>query len=82
FRFADRIDVFLLIINLCLVLVHVICILANVILFARITGLFATRSFALDCHNQYKNIESSIINNSQCPFGIDLNSLNYDRLHK
>ncbi|CAF0891101.1 unnamed protein product [Adineta steineri] len=82
FRFADRIDVFLLIITLCLVLVHVICILANVILFARITGLFATRSFALDCHNQYKNIESSIINNSICPFGIDLNSLNYDRLHK
>ncbi|CAF3637910.1 unnamed protein product [Adineta steineri] len=46
------------------------------------TGLFATTSFAVDCHNQYENSVSTIINNSVCPFGIDLNPLNYDRLHK
>ncbi|CAF1504551.1 unnamed protein product [Adineta steineri] len=48
----------------------------------QLVRLFATRSFALDCHHQYENFTSTIINNSQCPFGIDLNSLNYDRLHK
>ncbi|CAF0776180.1 unnamed protein product [Adineta steineri] len=63
-------------------LVHVAGVLANVILFSRITGLFATTSFAVDCDNQYQNIASTIINNSICPFGIDLNPINYDRLYK
>ncbi|CAF1439787.1 unnamed protein product [Adineta steineri] len=82
FRFADRIDILLIIIALCLVVGHVICFLANIILFGQITGLFATTSFAVDCNNQYRNLTSTIINNSGCPFGIDLNPLNYDRLHK
>ncbi|CAF1438405.1 unnamed protein product, partial [Adineta steineri] len=82
FRFADRIDILLIIIALCLVVGHAICFLATIILFGRITGLFATTSFAVDCNNQYRNLTSTIINNSGCPFGIDLNPLNYDRLHK
>ncbi|CAF1396036.1 unnamed protein product [Adineta steineri] len=67
---------------LCFLLAHAACILANVILFGRITGLFATTSFTVDCHNQYENSVSTIINNTICPFGTDLNPLNYDRLHK
>ncbi|CAF3995308.1 unnamed protein product, partial [Adineta steineri] len=63
-------------------LVHAVSVLANIILFGRITGLFATTSFAVDCDNQYQNLESGIINNTICPFGIDLNPLNYDRLNK
>ncbi|CAF1168810.1 unnamed protein product [Adineta steineri] len=82
FRFADRIDILLLILGLCSLLGHTIGILANLTLFGRITGLFATTSFAVDCHNQYQNLEYGIINNTVCPFGIDLNALNYDRLHK
>ncbi|CAF0897185.1 unnamed protein product [Adineta steineri] len=82
FRFADRIDILLIIIAFCFVLLHGFFMLANVILFGRITGLFATTSFAVDCHNQYENFASTIINNTVCPFGIDLNPLNYDRLHK
>ncbi|CAF1432493.1 unnamed protein product [Adineta steineri] len=81
FRFADRIDILLIIIALCLILIHEVCVLANVILFGRITGLFATTSFAVDCNNQYQNLTSTIIKNSVCPLGIDLNPLNYDRLH-
>ncbi|CAF4031411.1 unnamed protein product [Adineta steineri] len=60
----------------------VVCTLANVILFGRITGLFATTSFDIDCENQYQNSVSTTINNSVCLFGIDLNPLNYNRLHK
>ncbi|CAF4214452.1 unnamed protein product, partial [Adineta steineri] len=82
FRFADRIDTLLLILGLCFILLHGVLIIVNVILFGQITGLFATTSFAVDCHNQYENSVSTIINNSVCPFGIDLNPLNYDRLHK
>ncbi|CAF0845843.1 unnamed protein product [Adineta steineri] len=82
FRFADRIDILLIIIALCLILIHEVCVLANVILFGRITGLFATTSFAVDCNNRYQNLTSTNINNSVCPLGIDLNPLNYDRLHK
>ncbi|CAF0997871.1 unnamed protein product [Adineta steineri] len=82
FRFADRIDLLLMMIALCLMLVHIACILANVILFGRITGLFATTSFAVDCDDHYENFTSAIINNSVCPLGINLNPLNYDRLHK
>ncbi|CAF4218951.1 unnamed protein product, partial [Adineta steineri] len=82
FRFADCIDIFLIIIAVCFMLGDVVCALANVILFGRITGLFATRLFVVDCHNQYENSVSAIINNTVCPFGIDLNPLNYDRLHK
>ncbi|CAF1182935.1 unnamed protein product [Adineta steineri] len=80
FRFADRIDVLLIITALCLIVGHIVCILANIILFGRITGLFATTSFAVDCNNQ--NLTSTIINNTVCPPGVDLNPLNYDRLHK
>ncbi|CAF1039504.1 unnamed protein product, partial [Adineta steineri] len=61
---------------------HVVGAVSNVLLFGRITGLFATTSFAVDCDNQYQNLESGIINNTVCPFGIELNPLNYDRLHK
>ncbi|CAF1099430.1 unnamed protein product [Adineta steineri] len=61
---------------------HVVGAVSNVLLFGRITGLFATTSFAVDCDNQYQNLESGIINNTICPFGIELNPLNYDRLHK
>ncbi|CAF1391466.1 unnamed protein product [Adineta steineri] len=82
FRFADRIDILLLILGLCFMLVHVVGTLANVILFGRITGLFTTTSFAVDCDNQYQNLASTIINNTICPLGIDLNPLNYDRLNK
>ncbi|CAF3937993.1 unnamed protein product, partial [Adineta steineri] len=82
YRFADRIDILLIILGLCFMLGHVVGVLANVILFGRITGLFATTSFAVDCDNQYQNLESTIINNTVCPFGIDLNALNYDRLNK
>ncbi|CAF4115308.1 unnamed protein product, partial [Adineta steineri] len=82
FRFADRIDILLMILGLFFVLMHGVCALANIILFGRITGLFATTSFAVDCDNQYQNLESTIINNTVCPLGIDLNALNYDRLHK
>ncbi|CAF4187482.1 unnamed protein product, partial [Adineta steineri] len=82
FRFADRIDILLMIIALFFVLMHGVCALANIILFGRITGLFATTSFAVDCDNQYQNLASTIINNTVCPLGIDLNPLNYDRLHK
>ncbi|CAF0906256.1 unnamed protein product [Adineta steineri] len=82
FRFADCIDLVLIIIGLCFMLGSVVCALANVILFGRITGLFATTSFAVDCGNQYENSVFTIINNTVCPFGIDLNPLNYDRLHK
>ncbi|CAF3900579.1 unnamed protein product [Adineta steineri] len=82
FQFADCIDILLMIIALFLLLLHCVCVLGNVILFGRITGLFATTSFAVDCDNQYRNTASTIINNTVCPFGIDLNPLNYDRLHK
>ncbi|CAF4069513.1 unnamed protein product, partial [Adineta steineri] len=82
FRFADCIDILLLILGLCFMLGHVVGVLANVILFGRIMGLFTTTSFAVDCDNQYKNLESGIINNTLCPLGIDLDPLNYDRLHK
>ncbi|CAF4271468.1 unnamed protein product, partial [Adineta steineri] len=80
FRFADRIDLLLITIALCLILGHAACLLAKVILFGQITGLFATTSFSVDCDNQYKNLASTIINNTVCPLGIDLNPLNYDRL--
>ncbi|CAF1055844.1 unnamed protein product [Adineta steineri] len=82
FRFADCIDLVLIITGLCFMLGDVVSSLATVILFGRITGLFATTQFAVDCDNQYQNSVSTIINNTVCPFGIDLNPLNYDRLHK
>ncbi|CAF3813018.1 unnamed protein product, partial [Adineta steineri] len=82
FRFADRIDILLITTALCFMLGDIVCALTTLILFGRITGLFATTSFSIDCHNQYQNLTSTIINNSVCPFGIDLNPLNYDRLHK
>ncbi|CAF1214555.1 unnamed protein product [Adineta steineri] len=82
FRFADCIDLLLIIIALCFMVGDIFCLLADIILFGRITGLFAATSFAVDCHNQYENSLSKIINSSVCPLGIDLNPLNYDRLHK
>ncbi|CAF4134768.1 unnamed protein product, partial [Adineta steineri] len=82
FRFADRIDLLLITITLCLILGHAACLLAKVILFGQIAGLFVTTSFSVDCDNQYQNLASTIINNTVCPLGIDLNPLNYDRLQK
>ncbi|CAF0924787.1 unnamed protein product [Adineta steineri] len=82
FRFANCVDILLMIIGLFFMLGDITCALANVILFGRITGLFATILFAVDCDIQYENSVSTIINNTVCPLGIDLNPLNYDRLYK
>jgi hypothetical protein len=69
-------------IAVCLVLLHSCCLLANSVVFGRLTGLFAIKSFGDSCDHQHQN--SIILNtrNYDCPAGIELNPFNYDRLHK
>ncbi|CAF1514394.1 unnamed protein product [Adineta ricciae] len=79
FRFANRLDYVLLFIGFCAAILHGICYSAYLILFGRITGVFAMQSFGGHCNQKQKNISS---NNPNCPLGIELNLGNFSRLHK
>ncbi|CAF1519598.1 unnamed protein product, partial [Rotaria sordida] len=82
FRFANRIDIGLMFIAMCFMLLHTSCILANLFLFGRLTGLFTIESFGGSCDHQYKNSIAPITNNNTYPQDIQLNILNEALSHK
>ncbi len=59
-----------------------ICVLASLVLFGRLGGIFASESFASTCDYSNHNQITSIKHNYSCPLGIELNSFNYVRLNK
>ncbi|CAF0995713.1 unnamed protein product [Rotaria sordida] len=82
FRFANRIDVVLMVITICLAVLHVICMLTNLIIFGRLTGIFAIESFGNNCSDQHSASIALINNNKIYTQGIDLNIWNNALLHK
>ncbi|CAF1564085.1 unnamed protein product, partial [Adineta steineri] len=82
FRFADGIDYILMTICVILILIHTSCFLVTLVLFGRVTGMFATHSFTVSCEQQYIDTLGFNQNQSGCPLGITLNSQNYDRFFK
>ena len=71
-----------MIVGLCFIVLEVFCMIAILFFFGRLTGLFADESSAAICASQYRNSVNGIFNNFTCPFGIDLNSFNFPRLHR
>ena len=61
-------------IGICLMLLHSCCLLANSIVFGRLTALFAVRSFGNSCYYQHKDSTIHNTSNFNCPLGIDLSS--------
>ncbi|UJR18771.1 hypothetical protein I4U23_005677 [Adineta vaga] len=83
FRYANRYDVILKIISFLLLIVHTVCVIANLGLYGKVTGIFAIESFENNCqYDDYGNLKTSINNLYDCPPGIELNAFNYERLHK
>ncbi|CAF1156838.1 unnamed protein product, partial [Rotaria sordida] len=82
FRFADRLDIALMFIAICLILVHAFCIIANLILFGRLTGLFVIESFGDNCDHQYRNSIAPIIHNNTYFQDIELRIFNHAPSHK
>ncbi|CAF2145630.1 unnamed protein product, partial [Rotaria magnacalcarata] len=81
FRFTDSIDLFLMFTTLCLLLFQALCITANMVIFSRLTGLFAIKSFGNDCRYQHDNSLILNMSNYICPEGIEINSSNYVQYH-
>ncbi|CAF3961539.1 unnamed protein product [Rotaria sp. Silwood1] len=67
---------------MCLILLHTICILANIILFGRLTGIFATESFGDACDYQHQNLIAPIKNNNTYSQGTELITFNNDSSYK
>ncbi|CAF5024576.1 unnamed protein product [Rotaria sp. Silwood1] len=82
FQFADRLDFVLMLLALCLMLFHTVCILASLVLFGRVTGLFAIQSFGDNCYDQRQNSIIAIKNNNTYPEGIELNIFNNVSSHE
>ncbi|CAF4504776.1 unnamed protein product [Rotaria sp. Silwood2] len=82
FRFADRIDLVLMLLGICLGVLHAICIVANLVFFGRLTGIFVTESFGDNCDHQYQNSTASIKNYDTYPQAIKLNIFNNAPSHK
>ncbi|CAF3296104.1 unnamed protein product [Rotaria sp. Silwood2] len=82
FRFADRIDLVLMLLGICLGVLHAICIVANLVFFGRLTGIFVTESFGDNCDHQYQNSTASIKNYDAYPQAIKLNIFNNAPSHK
>jgi hypothetical protein len=56
--------------------------IATLIIFGQMTGLFAMESFSDSCSPQQQNTIDTIKNNISCPLGIELNPFNFVHLHK
>ena len=54
----------------------------NLVIIGRLTGSFAELSYITYCSNQQENVSITATSSNRCPLGIDLNSFNYDRLHR
>ena len=61
FRFADRIDLLLMIVAICFIGLEMICRIAILFFFGQLTGLFAAESSAAICGS---------LNNLTCLLGI------------
>lgn len=85
FRFADRLDLFLMAIATITFVVETLLFVVGIVLFSRLSGTFAMESFANTCRQQ-QNLQqdsiSPIKKNISCPLGIDLNSINFDYMHR
>ncbi|CAF4148418.1 unnamed protein product, partial [Rotaria sordida] len=81
FQFANHIDMLLMFIAMSLMLLQMTCIIANQILVARLTGLFAIKSFGDDCDHEQQNFTAPIKINNRYSLGIDLNIFNNALLH-
>ncbi|CAF2851921.1 unnamed protein product [Rotaria sp. Silwood2] len=82
FRFADRVDFALMFLATCLAVLHVICILTNLVMFGRLTGIFAIESFGGSCDDQHQTSIAPSNNNNTYPQDIELNILNNALSHK
>ncbi|CAF1469471.1 unnamed protein product [Adineta ricciae] len=82
FRHADGISVLLMLTGLLLLAIHAVCVLANLALFGKITGVFAVESFDNDCHKVHRNLTALITYDSDCPLGIAVDADNNSRLYK
>jgi hypothetical protein len=69
-------------ITACLVVGHIVCVLTNVFLFGRVTGIFAVESFGGNCDYKQQGATGTNTNNNTCPLGIELNPFNYLRFQK
>ncbi|CAF4122324.1 unnamed protein product [Adineta steineri] len=72
FRFADKIDCLLLSVGGCFCLITTICSIMFFILYGIIGGIFA---------NDQTNT-CNLYSNAHCPFGIELNEYNFDKMNK
>ncbi|CAF1376631.1 unnamed protein product [Rotaria sordida] len=82
FQFANRIDFVLMFIAVCLIVIYTICFLMSLILFGRLTGIFATKSFGDNCDYQHQNSIGPIKNNNTYSPVIELNLFNNNPLYK
>lgn len=71
-----------MLIAVCLIASHTVCIIGNLVLFGRISGIFANEAFVNACGHEGQSLIMTNKSYSLCPFGIELNAYNYARLHR
>ncbi|CAF5183950.1 unnamed protein product, partial [Rotaria sp. Silwood1] len=81
FRFADKLDLIMIFLGLCVVLIYSMTTTAYMAIFGKLAGLFAATSFIGRCLPQ-QNASVTVSNSSGCPWNAEPNILNYDRLQK
>ncbi|CAM4803703.1 unnamed protein product [Rotaria magnacalcarata] len=82
FRFADRFDFILLSIGLIGVVLVSLCFSANLIIFGKLTAVFAEVSSSGKCQNQQHNVSFLTTSTNGCPFSINPNAKNYSHLYR
>ncbi|CAF1318246.1 unnamed protein product [Rotaria sordida] len=82
FQFANRTDFVLMFIAACFLMLHTICNLIHLLLFGRLTGLFATESFGDNCDYRHQNTIGPTKNNNTYSQVIELNRFNNDSSYK
>ncbi len=79
FRFADRIDLILMFVAICVTIGATCGIVSSIVLFSRLAASFIIESYGNNCSQQEQN---PILNNITCPLDIHLNPDKYIHLQK
>lgn len=82
FRFADHIDLFLMAFVMFISVLEACFFVGGMILFGKISGIFAMLSFDNTCYHQQQNRTEVTVHNMTCPLGINLDSINFNHLYR
>ncbi|CAF3644914.1 unnamed protein product [Rotaria sp. Silwood1] len=82
FRFSNCLDIALMFTTICLIAMHTVAMLASLVLFSQLMGIFAIESFGDICEQQHKSSRDPMKNDNTSSQVAEFATFNSTSLHK